>query len=171
MADGTFAVLLLLLGWSDMKDSYCHMTEGCFARSTGPAHVSLSVGEVIHRRADPAMETYMRYDMPRRIGPFGQAVGLSVGEAGEIWAGYGVTYLRQIGPVYAQLHLMPGLYLDNGGFDLGGWLEFRSGLEIGIQMQSGWRIALAYDHRSNGGIFSKNPGIETAQIKIGFPDE
>ena len=73
--------------------------------------------------------------------------------------------------MYAELHLMPGLYLGNGEFDLGGWLEFRSGLEVGFQASDGWRLALAYDHRSNGGIFAQNPGIETVQIKVGFPGD
>ena len=35
--------------------------------------------------------------------------------------------------VYAQLHAMPGLYADNGGFDLGGPMEFRSGIELGYE--------------------------------------
>ena len=169
MADGTFAVLLVLLGWSDMSAEHCGTADGCWGRSDAQARVNISAGEVIHRRADPAMESYTRYDFGTNLGPFGQAAGLSVGEDGGLWTGYGVTYTRAWGPFYAELHLMPGLYLDNGGFDMGGWLEFRSGLEIGIEPWEGWRLGLAYDHRSNGGIFEDKPGKETVQVKVGFP--
>ncbi|CUH78518.1 acyloxyacyl hydrolase [Tropicibacter naphthalenivorans] len=169
MADGTFAVLLMLLGWSDMSDNYCDTAGGCWAPSDRPAQLMLSQGEVIRRRAHVANESYVRYDLGTQVGPFGQAAGFSAGEEGELWAGYGLTYTMRMGAFYAELHLMPGLYLDNGGFDMGGLLEFRSGLELGLESADGWRVGLAYDHRSNGGIFEANPGKETLQVRFGAP--
>ena len=71
--------------------------------------------------------------------------------------------------LYTELHAMTGLYFDNGGFDLGGPIEFRSGIELGYETRHGWRMALLYDHRSNAGIYEDNPGIETVQVKVSIP--
>ena len=114
---------------------------------------------------------YVRYDLGHRNGPFGHAVGLSVAEDGETWVGFGQTWLWQPdrSKFYAELHAMPGLYMDNGGLDLGGPIEFRSGIELGYENKAGWRYAFSYDHRSNADIYSRNPGVETIQFRVSIP--
>ncbi|SPF77420.1 acyloxyacyl hydrolase [Pseudoprimorskyibacter insulae] len=171
MADGTFAVMMLVLGLTDMNRNYCGTELGCFGRTETTPRFAISAGEVLERRAKPASELYLRYDLGHRTGPFGHAVGFSIGEKGETWLGFGQTYdiLRDGSPWFAQLHAMPGLYMDNGGFDLGGPLEFRSGIEVGYEAPSGWRFGVSYDHRSNAGIYKNNPGIETVQMRVSIP--
>lgn len=170
MADGTFAVLMLLAGLADMKMNHCGTDGGCLGAGSVTPRIALSLGEVIARRATPATEAYLRYDLGRTIGPFGLAAGLSIAEGGETWVGFGNTYTAQLGPrAYVQLHAMPGFYADNGGFDLGGPIEFRSGIELGYQTRQGWRLGISYDHRSNAGIYRTNPGIETAAFRISVP--
>ena len=171
MADGTFAVLMLVIGLTDMSRNYCGTETGCFGRTETTPRIAFSAGEVLERRAKPAGEVYLRYDMGHKRGPFGQAVGLSVGEEGETWIGFGSTYTFEFGnsPFFAQLHSMPGVYFDNGGFDLGGPIEFRSGIELGYENRQGWRFGLSYDHRSNAGIYDDNPGIETVQFRVSVP--
>lgn len=171
MADGTFAVLMLIAGLTDMGMNHCGTDGGCMGRSEQAPRLAFSAGQVIERRAQEASEVYIRYDPSATLGPFGTAMGLSVGEDGETWAGYGLTYNVSLGssPFYAELHTMPGLYFDNGGFDLGGVVEFRSGLELGYENKSGWRFAASYDHRSNAQLYSENPGIETAAFRISIP--
>ena len=170
MADGTFAVLLWGLGLLDMSQNYCGTETGCWGRTGTTPRVAISAGEVIERQAQPAGEIYLRYDLGHKRGPFGRAAGLSIGENGETWVGFGTTYEIAIGDrFYTELHAMPGLYFDNGGFDLGGPIAFRSGIEFGYETRTGWRLALAYDHRSNAGIYKRNPGIETVQLKLSVP--
>ena len=53
--------------------------------------------------------------------------------------------------------------------DLGGPVEFRSGLELGYESDRGWRIGLGFDHRSNAGIESRNPGLETVHLRLSVP--
>jgi hypothetical protein len=36
-------------------------------------------------------------------------------------------------------------------------------------MDNGARIGLSVDHRSHGGIFARNPGVETVQFRVTFP--
>lgn len=171
MADGTFAVLMLILGLTDMSRNHCGTETGCLGKTDATPRFAISAGSVIERRAKEASEVYLRYDLGHKRGPFGSAVGLSVGEQGETWVGFGTTYTLQAqgSPLFAELHSMPGIYFDNGGFDLGGPIEFRSGIEIGYENRRGWRYGLSYDHRSNAGIYDENPGIETVQLRVSIP--
>ena len=171
MADGTFAVALIVFGLIDMANTHCPTEAGCLGRSETTPRLSFAAGEWVERRAQPAGELYLRDDLGHRNGPFGHAVGFSVSERGEAWVGFGQTYTFPIGQrgVYGELHAMPGVYWRNGGFDLGGPIEFRSGIEIGYENRGGWRYALSYDHRSNAELFRLNPGVETVQFRVSIP--
>ncbi len=171
MADGTFAVALWLIGLLDMSQNYCGSETGCLGRTEVTPRFAVSGGQVLPRQAGKANEIYLRYDLGRKRGPFGSAAGLSIGEAGETWVGFGTTLTYNLAqtPAYVQLHAMPGIYFDNGGFDLGGPIEFRSGIEIGFENRNEWRFGISYDHRSNAGIYRNNPGIETVQFRVSIP--
>lgn len=55
-----------------------------------------------------------------------------------------------------------GLYHHRqGGFDLGGPLEFRSGIELAYRLPNGSRLGLCLYHLSNAGFFDRNPGSES----------
>ena len=171
MADGSFAVLMLIAGLSDMALTHCGTETGCLGKTDVSPRISLALGEVMERNAIEEDEIYIRYDLGHKRGPFGNAFGVSVSENGGTWVGFGTTYKVDLGnsPIYTELHSMPGLYFDNGGFDLGGPIAFRSGIEIGYEAPSGWRMALSYDHRSNAGIYEDNPGIEMVQFRVSMP--
>ena len=170
MADGTFAVLLYALGLIDMSANHCGTDSGCFGRSPTEPRLAFSAGEVLERQATPGGEIFLRYDLDRKRGPFGRAVGLSLGERGEIWAGFGQTYTLQAdNGLYAELHTMAGLYEAGDGLDLGGPIAFRSGIELGFEAANGWRYALSYDHRSNAELYDANPGVETVQFRVSIP--
>lgn len=170
MADGTMAAMMVVLGFTDMSLNHCPAPSGCFGRSDTTPRLAISAGEVIERRAEASREAFFRYDLGRNYGPFGRVVGASFGEDGNVWIGVGHTYHIESGSglYYAQFHAMPGIYFANGGFDLGGPIEFRSGVEVGVDL-SDLRIGLSYDHRSNAGIYDENPGIETLQLRVSVP--
>lgn len=167
--DGTFAVLFLLAGLTDMKLNHCQT--GCLAQEQAPARFALSGGDVQFQENSIGTEAYLRYDFGRMYGPFQPVAGLSVTDDGDAWVGIGATWTAQFADerAYLQLHLMPGLYAQGDGPDLGSPIEFRSGIEIGYQTPKGVRIGLSYDHRSNAGIDSVNPGLETVQLRVSFP--
>jgi len=52
---------------------------------------------------------------------------------------------------------------------LGGPVNFRSGIEIGMETRTGVRYALSYDHRSNLDFYGSNPGVETVQFRVSIP--
>ena len=171
MADGTFAILMLVAGLTDMSMNYCGTSTGCLGRSDVTPRVAFSGGQVLERRAETGGEAYLRYDLGRRNGPFGHAVGLSVGSRGETWAGIGQTWTMGFGssPFFAELHAMTGVYSAGDGLDLGGPIVFRSGIEAGWESDRGWRVGLGFDHRSNAGIYDDNPGVETVHLRVSIP--
>ena len=171
MADGTFAVILAILSYGDLKGPDCGAQEFCLPPKTyESARLSIAAGPVVPRIAEDGTEIYLRYDPAIRYGSIGTAFGLSVGNEGEIWAGAGVTYDVWINSkTFAQLHFMPGGHMPGDGFDLGGPIAFRSGIELGFETTQGWRIGISYDHMSNGFLYSRNPGIETVQLRVSLP--
>ena len=171
MADGTFAVLLLIAGLTDMSINHCGTELGCLGRTETHPRFAFSAGEFYDQNAASDREAYLRYDLGHQNGPFGHAIGFSLADKGEVWLGYGQTYLWQPdrSPFYAELHAMAGLYEDNGGFDLGGPIQFRSGIELGYENRAGWRYALSYDHRSNADLYANNPGVETYMFRVSVP--
>jgi lipid A 3-O-deacylase len=54
-----------------------------------------------------------------------------------------------------------GLYHRSVSFDLGGPLEFRTGVELAYRMANGARLGVCLYHLSNGGLFERNPGSES----------
>lgn len=58
-----------------------------------------------------------------------------------------------------------GIY-EQGAWDLGGPLEFRSGLDLGRRVGRDWWFAVGGYHLSNGGIYSKNGGSEVLLFSL-----
>ena len=54
-----------------------------------------------------------------------------------------------------------GLYNRSDRFDLGGPVEFRSGIEVAYRLPGGSRLGVCLYHLSNAGLFTKNPGSES----------
>ncbi|WP_435311376.1 acyloxyacyl hydrolase [Primorskyibacter sedentarius] len=170
MADGTFAVLGLALGLWDMSQNHCP-NQGCLAYNQVPSHTAISAGSVYFQDERVDEEIYLRRDTRTAHGPFQLIYGISVTGDGDAWAGLGHAYTMSNASqsAYMQLHAMTGLYLQGDGPDLGGPIEFRSGIEFGLQARSGARFGLAYDHRSNAGIYDSNLGLETIQLRVSIP--
>lgn len=171
--DGRLALLFFAVGLTDMKTNDCET--GCLAQTPAQAAITLSYGDVIFQKASIGREAYLRYDMGTSFGPFQPSVGLSVTDTSDVWLGVGATHTTRFWETptgtggYAQLHFMPGVYVQGSGPDLGHSLEFRSGAEIGWQAKNGVRMGLSFDHRSNGDISAVNPGMETFQFRVSWP--
>ena len=103
----------------------------------------------------------------KRFGPLQSGQSISVTDQGGVWVGFGFIRKVRLSDYYTfNFDFFPGVYLKNSEEDLGGWLMFRSGLELECAIDSDWKLSLGYDHRSSGDIWDYNPGMET--IKISF---
>ena len=170
ITDGTFAVLALAAGLIDMGANYCP-NDGCLTRRDVQSYASISAGQTVFQEDTVGEEIYFRRDTSIANGPFQLTYGFSASSDGELWggAGYAYTLSNRQQNLFMQLHVMTGLYEEGDGVDLGGPIEFRSGLEVGYQSKSGVRFGLSVDHRSNAGLYSNNPGLETVQFRISIP--
>lgn len=171
--DGRLAVLFFVVGLTDMKTNDCDT--GCLARTPAQEAISLSFGNVIFQEKSVGSEAYVRYDMGTSFGPFQPTMGLSVTDTNDVWVGLGAMHTTRFwdrpsgAGGYAQLHFMPGIYAQGSGPTLGHEFEMRSGAEIGYQAKNGVRVGLSYDHRSNAGLSTPNPGMETLQLRVSVP--
>jgi hypothetical protein len=169
VAEPIWALAAVAIGLADMGANYCDT--GCLARRAAQPGLSVSAGTLIFRNEPESAELYIRRDTSLAYGPFGFSYGLSVTDSGAVWAGAGIVH-RVTFPgsrAYLETHVMPGLYLRGDGVDLGGPINLRAGGELGWETERGLRIGLSVDHRSHGGIFDRNPGAETVQLRVSFP--
>ena len=72
-----------------------------------------------------------------------------------------------------KLFLIPnfavGAYAQGDGKDLGGAIEFRSGVELAYQFDNQHQLGVAVNHLSNASLYDKNPGVETVMMTYSVP--
>ena len=61
-----------------------------------------------------------------------------------------------------------GVYSAGDGKDLGGPVEFRSGLEVSVEVGERARVGLVYSHISNAVLYDRNPGAESLALTVAF---
>ena len=99
--------------------------------------------------------------------PLQRGQSLSITDQGGFWLGYG--FIRKVklnNNLSFNFDFFPGLYMKNSEEDLGGWLMFRSGIELEYTIDTDWKISIGYDHRSSGDLWDYNPGMETVKISL-----
>ena len=83
--------------------------------------------------------------------------------------GYGGLRLQMpVGRFRFALHSAVGVFDEGDGLDLGGPLEFRSGLEAVYVLRSDVVLGANFYHLSNGGIYDENPGTNSLTLSVGF---
>jgi hypothetical protein len=155
------------------------LTTVSFARPaySQPASVSAGVGQFdILNKGEDAEGTWeirlatRRFRLqPRWIPDFSPIAGLMATSRGTFYTYAG---LRWDLPLAARWSLAPsfatGLYYrgTGAGKNLGGALEFRSGLELSHQVGERTRLGITLYHLSNAGIERKNPGSESLVFTV-----
>lgn len=96
------------------------------------------------------------------IQPFFGVMGT---EQGALYFCFGGGYDFYIGRhVILTPSFAPGIYIKNGGKELGFPLEFRSSLAFAIEFNNFSRLGVQFYHISNGSLGFKNPGEESLVI-------
>lgn len=164
------AVASLLAALADMGLNHCASPGGCLAVSRPQAHLGATAGETHADARRLGAEVQIRHDMPLAAGPFQAAWGVSGSSERELWIGGGYAHtIPAGGRAFVQTHVMAGLHDPGDGRDLGGSVQFRSGIELGWRLRRGARMSLGFDHRSNAGLRAPNPGIETTYLRLSLP--
>ncbi|MFQ5985198.1 MAG: acyloxyacyl hydrolase [Alphaproteobacteria bacterium] len=115
-------------------------------------------------------EARIEYRSDRKVLYLGPMAGLMVNFDGGAYV-YGGVYLDLLfGRRWVVMpSLAVGAYREGDGKDLGGTLEFRSGVEVSYRLGNGSRIGIAFHHISNAGLRDKNPGAESLVFTYAVP--
>lgn len=93
---------------------------------------------------------------------FRPTLGISIDEDSGVY-GYGGFYwdLNIADDFYISPNFVVGGYSHGDSKDLGGGLEFRSGIELSYALANSSRLGVAFNHISNASIYDRNPGAES----------
>jgi hypothetical protein len=101
---------------------------------------------------------------------FRPTVGANVDDESAAYVYGGLNWDLPLGyNVTLTPNVMAGLYHDGASKDLGGAIQFRSGLELSYAFENESRVGIAYNHISNASIYDRNPGAETLLINYQIP--
>ena len=111
------------------------------------------------------------FELQLRPGLLGiQAIlGASLAESESFYGYLGLRREFSWDPFYAAGFTGLGRFRLGERPDLGGGLEFRSGLELGIRTPGDLKFGVVLYHLSNGGIEQRNPGSETLALTFSLP--
>lgn len=147
------------------------MLAGAPAHSQEPALVTANAGQFNvfngkNARWETSWEvsfTPRRYHwFPRFVPGVSPTVGGLATEDGSLYIYGGLRFDVPLGEKWLVTpHWGTGLYYANEGRDLGGALEFRSGIELTRRIGERSRVGVLLYHLSNASFYRFNPGTES----------
>ncbi len=147
--------------------SFEYPIQGGFPKSVAESYTKYTWSGVEFQNKLVGQEVQYTFYENKRFGPLQRGRSISITDQGGLWVGYGYINKFRLNDVLKfNFDFFPGIYLQNGEEDLGGWIMFRSGIELEYSINDDWNISLGYDHRSSGDLWNYNPGMETVKISI-----
>jgi lipid A 3-O-deacylase len=106
---------------------------------------------------------------PRWLPDLSPAAGAMVNSKGALYVYGGLRCdIPLARPWELSIQFAPGLYRAGNGFDLGGPVELRSGIELSHPLAPRGRIGLMLFHLSNAGLYTHNPGSESLVLTYSY---
>ncbi len=96
------------------------------------------------------------------------AVGVAGTEDGNAWVYGGLRLDLKLASWVITPQFAVSLYEQGGGRDLGGVVEFRSGIEVAYRFATGPRVGVLFYHLSNGDFYDFNPGSNSLVLTVSF---
>ena len=84
---------------------------------------------------------------------------ITADNAGYIYTGVQAQY--KIGVLNVTPSFTPGLYHEGNGKDLGHMLEFKSEIQLSLNLSKSAELGFSYNHLSNASLGDKNPGANS----------
>ena len=167
--DASLAILFALVASVDLAFGPCG-TDPCGEVAPTSGGVALQYGEVLFQRERQGGELYLQQRLPVAYGRLEPVLGLSISAQGDTWLGGGLQWTGALPyDTFVQLSLLPGVYAQVDGPELGHAIEFRSSAGVGYVFDNGTRVSLQFDHRSNAELSDPNPGLETFGLRVSRP--
>ena len=84
---------------------------------------------------------------------------ITADNAGYIYTGIQAKY--KLGSLNITPSFTPGLYHEGDGKDLGHLLEFKSEVQLSLDLSKSSKLGFSYNHISNASLGDKNPGANS----------
>ena len=84
---------------------------------------------------------------------------ITADNAGYVYTGVEAQY--KIGSLNFTPSFTPGLYHEGDGKDLGHMLEFKSEVQLSLNLSDSSKFGFSYNHLSNASLGDKNPGANS----------
>ena len=84
---------------------------------------------------------------------------LTADSASYLYTGIQAEY--KFGKLNLTPSFTPGLYQEGDGKDLGHMVEFKSELQLSLDLSSSTEFGFSYNHLSNASLGEKNPGANS----------
>jgi hypothetical protein len=84
---------------------------------------------------------------------------MTADRAGYVYTGVQAQY--KIGALNVTPSFTPGLYHKGDGKDLGHILEFKSEIQLSLNISQNTKLGFSYNHLSNASLGDKNPGANS----------
>ena len=161
-----FAVLLILFGLikninaDEPKPSDSHQFNffsGVFDINTS-SKISSELFGIQHSNEDLFRDTF--------LGKLSPITGFMMTTDSTSYLYTGVQAKYNIGKLNLTPSFSPGLYSMGDGKDLGSPLEFKSELQLSIDILPGTTLGYSQSHLSNAGIGDKNPGADSYMFNL-----
>jgi lipid A 3-O-deacylase len=143
------------------------------SRAEQPVAITASAGQYSALRGAVTYEVgwELRF-APRRYRWLPRALPALSPTAGAMATAQGTLYVyggfRFDVPLSKEWSVSPqwatGLFYRDGGRDLGGALEFRSGIELSRRIGERSRLGITLYHLSNADLYTRNPGVESVVL-------
>ena len=163
MWGGIYAVLFSISTVLSFEDPI----KNGFQESVAEKYAKYTLSDVEFQNKVVGKEIQYSFYENKKYGPLQVGQSISITDQGGLWVGYG--FIRKVKlneTLNFNFDFFPGIYYKNREVDLGGWLMFRSGIELEYAINADWKVALGYDHRSSGDLWEYNPGMETIKISL-----
>ena len=89
---------------------------------------------------------------------------ITADSAGYIYTGVQAQY--KVGALNIVPSFTPGLYHEGNGKDLGHLLEFKSEIQLSLDLSKTSELGLSYNHISNASLGDKNPGANSYMFNL-----
>jgi len=141
------------------------------ARAAEPAFMTFGAGAFDVNGDDTATLLNFQYTDTRKwVWHLRPITGAFVTHEGSLYGYAGLTMDIYFGPrLVLSPSFAPGLYLKNGGKELGHVVEFRSALAAAWRFDDRSRLGVDFSHISNAGLDENNPGANQLMLFYSVP--
>ena len=100
------------------------------------------------------------------LGNLSPITGAMITEANAAYFYTGVQAQYKIGAIDFTPSFAPGYYNEGNGKDLGHALEFKSEIQLSLELPKQSQIGFSYNHLSNASLGDKNPGANSYMLNF-----